>query len=322
MIRLLVAAFAVVACWGALPAPSRADAVSVRAKPLVLDNADPERRRVGRLEWRGGVELTSSDPRFGGLSALRIAADGARFIAISDVGWRVEGRLLFGSDGRLAGVEQVSLVPLLSRRGRALSELGKHESDAESLVLLPDGGILVGFEGDDRIARYPPGGGPASLFAAPPGLQKAPSNAGLETLVRLADGRLLAITEGLEAGDGVRGWISGKKGAWQPFVWRTSGGFVPTDATQLPSGDVLVLERRFPPVGARLRLLPVAAIKAGAVLDGSEIARLEGSLQVDNMEGIDARTGPNGETEIVLVSDDNYSFLQRTLLLMFRLVEQ
>lgn len=131
MIRLLVAAFAVVACWGALPAPSRADAVSVRAKPLVLDNADPERRRVGRLEWRGGVELTSSDPRFGGLSALRIAADGARFIAISDVGWRVEGRLLFGSDGRLAGVEQVSLVPLLSRRGRALSELGKHESDAE-----------------------------------------------------------------------------------------------------------------------------------------------------------------------------------------------
>ena len=68
-------------------------------------------------------------------------------------------------------------------------------------------------------------------------------------------------------------------------------------------------------------LLPVTAIKPDAVLDGVEIARLEGSLQVDNMEGIDARVGPGGETEIVIISDDNYSFLQRTLLLMFRLAE-
>lgn len=317
--RLLVSVVAL-AGWCALVVPASADAIGVRAKPLVLDNADPERSRVGRLEWRGGVELTSDDPRFGGLSALRIAADGVRFVAISDFGWRVDGRLMFGADGKLAGVEQVTLVPLRSRRGRSLPDLGKHESDAESLVLEPDGGILVGFEGDDRIVRYPPKGA-ASNMAAPPGLRQAPGNSGLETLVRLDDGRLLAITEGLKVDDGVRGWISAKAGAWQPFVWRTSGGFVPTDATQLPSGDLLVLERRFPPVGARLRLLPLAAIKAGAVLDGSEIARLEGALQVDNMEGIDARTGPNGETEIVLVSDDNYSFLQRTLLLMFRLAD-
>ena len=39
------------------------------------------------------------------------------------------------------------------------------------------------------------------------------------------------------------------------------------------------------------------------------------------MEGIDARRGPDGETLIWLISDDNYSFLQRTLLLLFRLVE-
>ncbi len=320
MMRRLLVSLVAVAGWCALAMPASADAISVRAKPLVLDYADPERSRVGRLEWRGGVELTSDDPRFGGLSALRIAADGVRFVAISDFGWRVEGRLVFDAGGRLAGVEQVTLVPLRSRRGRPLPELGKHESDAESLVLNPDGGILVGFEGDDRIVRYPPGGA-ASNAPPPPGLRQAPRNSGLETLVRLDDGRLLAITEGLKVDDGVRGWVSGNKGAWLPFVWRTSGGFVPTDATQLPSGDLLVLERRFPPVGARLRLLPVTAIKPDAVLDGVEIARLEGSLQVDNMEGIDARVGPEGETEIVIISDDNYSFLQRTLLLMFRLAD-
>jgi hypothetical protein len=153
-------------------------------------------------------------------------------------------------------------------------------------------------------------------------LQEAPENAGIETLVRLADGRLLAVTEELTTDGGVRGWIGdGRGGGWRPLVWRTSEGFVPTDAALLPSGDILILERRFPPVGARLRLLPATSTAAGAILDGAEIARFEGSLTVDNMEGIDVRRGSSGETLVWLVSDDNFSFLQRTLLLMFRLVE-
>ena len=319
LIRLL-ALFIAVASACIAEAPVRADAIDVRARVLLLDAADPDRTRVGRLEWRGGLALTSPDSRFGGLSSLRVAADGLRFTAISDEGWRVDGRMLYDAGGRLAGVDAVTLVPLLSRRGRPLPELGKYESDAESLVRDADGSLLVGFEGDHRIVRYPASGAAPSLVAPPPGLQRAPVNGGLETLVRLDDGRLLAITEELKADHGVRGWIA-SKGTWRPFAWRTSEGFKPTDATQLPSGELLVLERRFPPVGARLRLLPAASVKAGALLDGTEVARLEGSLQVDNMEGIDARRGPDGETLIWLISDDNYSFLQRTLLLLFRLVE-
>jgi len=319
-IRLLAAVIAV--AWGCVAgAPVRADAIDVRARVLLLDAADPERTRVGRLEWRGGVSLSSSDPRFGGLSSLRVAPDGIGFTAISDEGWRVDGRMVYDPQGRLVGVEKVTLVPLLSRRGRPLPELGKHESDAESLVRDADGTLVIGFEGDHRIVRYPPGGAAPSLVAPPPGLQRAPVNGGLETLVRLRDGRLLAITEELKVEGGVRGWLGGGKDGWQSFAWATSEGFVPTDATQLPSGELLVLERRFPPVGARLRLVPATSIKAGGLLDGTQVAHLEGSLQVDNMEGIDARRGPAGETLIWLISDDNYSFLQRTLLLMFRLVE-
>lgn len=319
-IRLLAVVLAV--AWGCIGGePVRAEPIDVRARVLLLDATDPERMRVGRLEWRGGVSLSSSDPRFGGLSSLRVAADGIGFTAVSDEGWRVDGRMLYDLQGHLAGVEGVTLVPLLSRRGRPLPELGKHESDAESLVRDADGTLVIGFEGDHRIVRYPGDGAAPSLVAPPPGLQQAPVNSGLETLVRLRDGRLLAITEKLKVEGGVRGWIGGGKGGWQSFVWATSEGFVPTDATQLPSGELLVLERRFPPVGARLRLLPAASIKAGGLLDGTQIARLEGSLQLDNMEGIDARRGPAGETLIWLISDDNFSFLQRTLLLMFRLVE-
>lgn len=42
---------------------------------------------------------------------------------------------------------------------------------------------------------------------------------------------------------------------------------------------------------------------------------------IDNMEGIDAHVTADGETVLTLVSDDNFSFLQRTLLLQFTMVE-
>jgi len=39
------------------------------------------------------------------------------------------------------------------------------------------------------------------------------------------------------------------------------------------------------------------------------------------MEGVAARRGPDGETLVYLISDDNFHILQRTLLLMFALEE-
>jgi hypothetical protein len=39
------------------------------------------------------------------------------------------------------------------------------------------------------------------------------------------------------------------------------------------------------------------------------------------MEGIDAHLTPEGDTVLTLVSDDNFSMLQRTLMLQFTLVE-
>ena len=39
------------------------------------------------------------------------------------------------------------------------------------------------------------------------------------------------------------------------------------------------------------------------------------------MEGLSVHRSPDGETVLTLVSDDNFSPLQRTLLLQFTLVE-
>jgi hypothetical protein len=39
------------------------------------------------------------------------------------------------------------------------------------------------------------------------------------------------------------------------------------------------------------------------------------------MEGIDVHLTPEGDTVLTMISDDNFSLLQRTLLLQFKLVE-
>ena len=155
---------------------------------------------------------------------------------------------------------------------------------------------------------------------APQGLRGAPTNGGIEALARLGDGRLLALTERLNADDDhVRGWIN-MKGRWQRLRYRRTGLFVPTGATTLANGDVLVLERRFTWLGgfaSRVARVSRRDIRAGATLDGTEIATIDLPLIVENFEGIAVRPLRNGGTHIYLISDDNFHALQRTLLLMF-----
>lgn len=292
----------------------RADPIAVDSRPVPLDASKPERTEVGSLVFRGGLELSSKDPRFGGLSGLRVSADGSRFVAIADIGFWMTGALRYDERGNLAGIAEVALLPLLDAAGRPFRT--KYRADAESLTAAPDGGYLVGFEGMHRIVRYRRVGGPGATIAGPADLASAPSNGGLETLTTLADGRVLAITETDEIDGGVSGWIG--PAPWRAFIWPIDEGFRPTDAATLPDGDVLVLERRFPFLAARIRRLAVAQLDAGR-LEPKEIARFEGSLTFDNMEGISVRQGAGGRTLVYLLSDDNQNFLQRTLLLMFEL---
>jgi hypothetical protein len=43
------------------------------------------------------------------------------------------------------------------------------------------------------------------------------------------------------------------------------------------------------------------------------------SYQIDNMEGLDVVSRPDGDMRVILVSDDNHSILERNLMLEFRL---
>jgi len=295
-----------------------AGAIAVEARSVPLDWNDADASVVGRLRFRGGLLLSSDDPRFTELSALMVTADGRGFVSVTDQGYWIRGNLVDDNRGDLTGIADVTVESLAGPDGRILRK--NTWRDAESLAPAPGGGTVVAFEGVHRLWLYPPDGGHPVAITPPADLSRAPSNRGVEALTLLSDNRFLVLTEGLTTDGGVVGWIGGEQG-WSRVTYATSAGFKPTGATTLPGGDVLVLERRFPPIGARVRRLAKETIVPGAMLEGEVIARLEGSLTVDNMEGIDARRGPGGETLVYILSDDNDNPLQRTYLLMFELIE-
>ena len=305
-----------------LALPALADSLDLRSSRFDIFPAEHPGTMVGGLEFRGGLELSASDQRFGGLSGLRVSADGARMTAISDNGYWITAALAYDPRGFLASVGAAAIGTLIAENGHPLARV--LAGDAESLERVKDG-WLVGFEHVHRIAFYGDTDPPfsrATPFPMPPGLNAAPPNEGLETLAALPDGRLLAITEGLttEAGD-LRGWIL-EPGGWRTLSYVRTGLLVPSDATALPNGDVLVLERRFTYIGgfgSRIVRLRYADIVPEARLEGAEIARIERPLTTENFEGIAVRRGADGETLVYIVSDDNYHPLQKTLLFMFAL---
>jgi len=57
------------------------------------------------------------------------------------------------------------------------------------------------------------------------------------------------------------------------------------------------------------------------VVDGPILFDVDLGYEIDNMEGLSVHRSAGGETILTLISDDNFSAVQRTLLLQFTLVE-
>ena len=285
------------------------------AQPFALSDVP------GPLRPLGGLVIDAAALGGGGFSGAHLAPD-LTLTMISDRGHWAEARLL------LDGLTPVGLHPL--RHGPLRDEAGKpiprgFAGDAEALARLPDGTWLVAFERRHRIRAYRRLDGPGLYVAAPPGLEGAPANGGLESLAVLPDGRLFTIAETFTPPDRPElrhAWL-GQPGAWMPLYWQPTPGFHPTDAAILPDGSALVLERRFSLLGgfgARLVMTAPYALRSareGAVLRGETILMLDDApLPAENWEAV-AVTRLGDQTLVALISDDNESILQRSLLLLF-----
>jgi hypothetical protein len=302
--------------------------IEINAVPLdAFESRDPGNRRFGALEFRGGLVLTSPYKEFGGVSALRVQADGSRFIAITDQGRWLRGRIVYDGTRPLRIVD-AEMAPALGPSGRPLAAMGWY--DTESIA--EDGGTLyVGIERVNRIVRFDYArfglAARAQVVPVPPGVSTLPNNKGLECLTFAAKtsplaGTLIAISErGLDAAGNIKGWLIGGRTPGE-IAYKRQAEFDVSDCATLPSGDLLVLERKFrwsSGVQIRIRRIAGATVVPGALLDGPLLLDVDMGYQIDNMEGLSVHTLPSGESVLTLISDDNFSFLQRTLLLQFTL---
>jgi len=297
-------------------------AIDLHNAALTLNPDDRTQQSVGRLRWRGGHEVTSTAANFGALSDLSLSADGAGLVAVTDEGRWLAAELAYDDAGDFRGLRAGRMGYLHDPSGKLLS--GKYRQDAEALARLPDGSLLVAFDRDHRLLHY--GSGlerPPQTFPAPPGLAAAGLNAGIEAMVTLADGRLLAFSEGAGTKGSFAAYLRETDGTWHDLALAPSGQFRPTGAALLPDGDILLLERRFTllgGLGARLSNIAAADVKPGALLKTTELAELRSPLTLDNFEGVGVHLSPDGTTRITLISDDNFNPLQRTLIVQFELL--
>jgi len=295
--------------------------VELHARSVPLDTRAPERMRVGGLEYLAGFELIGLDRRWGGFSSMILTESGDALLAVSDFGHWLRLELAHDAAGRLTGFGAAELSELPGPDGGRLER--KPDGDAEGLAVAPEGGLLVAFERQHRFWLYsgePPFAAAPASYPAPEAIVALPENSGVESLATLPGSRLLAIAEGEEDGDGeIPGWLWQEQ-RWHPVAWTRVRPYRPTDAAALPDGGVMVLERRFSLAGgpgARLSFVKAEDIAPGARLFGTPLAELRQPHSVDNFEGIAARPAPDGGVLVYLLSDDNRSELQRTLLLQF-----
>jgi len=335
-VRAVVAAVVLAAAL-AFSATARADApfpVGIDSRPIANFRMGSNETRFGAVEFVGGFEMRASERVFGQLSALRFLTPGRDFVGVADHGYWFFGRIARDAQGRPAGVEDFRMQAMLDDRGRAVTV--KRMADAEGLEVA-DGIATVSFEREARVLEYAldPAGmaGPlGSLdFVIPRGELR--NNQGLETVARaprdgpLRGARIVVAERSIdENGDIFAAVVEGPgKGI---FKVRRTDGFDVTDGVFLPEGvfggDLVLLERRYSLVSGvamRLRRIPGETIRPGALVDGEALVEADLGYRIDNMEGLDAWTRADGATMLSLVSDDNQSFLQRTLYLEFRLRE-
>jgi hypothetical protein len=302
-------------------APSQADGLPVvRTSHITLEGGPADLALLGPLAFEAGLALGAADPRFGGLSGLWLSADGARLIAVSDHGTLWRATLDHDVDGRLTGPRDwQALEP-----GRPGEDATGSSVSRDAEALAPDGadGLVIAYEGVQRLDRLALDdlSAPPVALPRPPGLEQ-PSNTGIEALVDLPDGALLALAEGIyDASGDLAAWrIEGDRVL--PLSYAATGGYVPTGAARLD--DVIyVVERRFSMLGgfaSRIVTLPAAAVRPGARLVGETLGELRAPLIGENFEAIAARHGPGDRVLLYLLSDDNFMVLQRTLLLQLSL---
>jgi hypothetical protein len=329
-------------------AQTAAEPISIRTAPAELKAINPLR---SELTLVGGFHITSADKRFGGLSGLDILDDG-NLLAVSDVGnfiW-----IDLGPDGvtpvraRLSKMRDAFGAPLMNAADSDAEGLAINGGMAlvsfefNHRILAFDIGKCEAAARGTPIA-FGPYGMPLAQAMADAGIP-FDDNAGAESVGLTDDWYLFA---GSEAKPGQLSIMSARPIEEEPdFSLRVgvnAPDFVGLDV--LPASyqgrDVrtFMLYRSFSPLaGAAISIIETDYRRhldkggffrrfEGEIDERShnwfvetgwrEFAKLDEYVTIDNFEGIAAKEMPDGRIRLYIVSDDNFSDNQRTLLMVF-----
>jgi hypothetical protein len=279
----LIGAFA----WWLDSRPDRAmlppRTVALHFEPVALDPA-----RFAPLGLAGAWRLTAKDPRFGGVSGLAI--DDAGLIALTDAGAVIRFARPSGRDA----TAEIRDLP----SGPGWPGYKKHR-DSEALARDPAGrGWWVAFEHHHQLWLYDRDFSRA-IGRIDLGRDRWPNNIGVEAMVA-EPGELLLLPE---AGEKVIRIT--KTQALRSPLGRPMGRL--SEAVRLPDRGILLIARRVTAGGFRNALVPL--------LPGDRLGQpvALGLGRLDNAEALAAEPIAGG-TRLWLMTDDNFSWPMRTLL--------
>jgi hypothetical protein len=301
----------------------------VSAVAIPLDQTDLARRDVGRLRYRGGILLQHHDPRFGAFSGMVVSNQGKRLLAVNDGYW-LDAALAYDASGNLSGFQMSCFGELLDENGKPLEWW--EDKDAEALTF--DGEkFLVGFEENLRVWSYSNFSAPAKNVPLPPDFTNGvPPGGGYSSIASDGPGRFYLITEfGRNTAKDTKGYMHTDSASGEVWIVARDGEriYLPVDLAALPNGDfvlaeislVQVSDVSFQYLKLRLSIIPKATLVPGGRITPTTIADMEPPMIAEKYEGVAARSGPNGETLIYIMSDDGRMRGGRTVIRMFELLK-
>ena len=288
--------------------PTLSRPISIDAVAVPLDPQNPLTKAIGDFVYAGGLEITSRETsRLHGLSDLVVTGTD-RLTVVGDEGILLDLRLILDGAERLVGVTDARLTLLTGEDGKTLP--GKEEADAEGLTQLPSGDRLVSFERRHRIWLYPAAGGLPRRVPAPE--VPFPLNAGMEALAADPEAGADAYVVGAEdTGDTWTCRLSSTTCIKGSSVDKPEE-FGLVAINRLPGMQTAYLLRAFDAArGTRITLKILRSTTLVARMD------MAPPMTIDNFEGLAAVPRTDGRVRFYLISDDNGSASQRTLLLAF-----
>lgn len=272
----------------------------------------PDPAYLGAFRW------VSADENLGGVSGIELSEDGLSFVAITDRGGWLRGRLTRDAAGRVTGVTAGPVTPFFAR---ARAPLLPDRRDAEGLAIAPDGTAYVSFEGVARVLRYASIDGTAQNLPTPPEFAAFGDNSALEALAIGPDGTLYTLPErSAGAMEPFPVWRF-RAGTWdQPFSIPRRGSFLAVAADIGPDGRFYLLERAFHGLAGF-----ASRVRSFAMSDRLTDERIELQSPAglhDNLEALAVWRDAAGAIRLTMVSDDNFLILQRTEIVDYRILRQ